>query len=103
MDDSLLVVCFQHKYFVPLAFGLGFVLPSLVSHVLIGDALGGYIYGGCVVRLLIWHCTFCINSFAHYIGAQEFSTEMTARGNLILSLLTFGEGMVLFYISRTCD
>lgn len=57
-----------------------------------GDSLGGFFYGGYVSRLLIWHSTFAINSFAHWIGSQDYSTEVSARGNLFLALLTVGEG-----------
>ena len=33
---------------------------------------------------------FLINSLAHYIGEQYYTTEVTARGNLLLALLTNG-------------
>lgn len=58
--DADPVVRFQHKYYIPLTLGLGLVLPTLVAASW-GDALGGYIWGGVVARLLIWHCTFLIN------------------------------------------
>jgi stearoyl-CoA desaturase (delta-9 desaturase) len=38
------------------------------------------------------HCTFLINSLAHWTGEQEYTTEVSARGGLILALLTVGEG-----------
>ena len=34
---------------------------------------------------------FLINSLAHYIGEQYYTTEVTARGNFLLALLTNGE------------
>jgi hypothetical protein len=35
------------------------------------------------------HCTFCINSLAHWTGLQPYTEEVTARGNLVrLFMLT---------------
>ncbi|KAJ3326811.1 hypothetical protein HDU76_012630 [Blyttiomyces sp. JEL0837] len=85
------IVAFQHKYYPYLALFSGFVVPTVIA-ALWGDALGGYLYGGFFTRIIVWHCTFCINSFAHWIGEQNFSTEMSARGTLLLALFTNGEG-----------
>ncbi|KAI9193252.1 uncharacterized protein BJ171DRAFT_587932 [Polychytrium aggregatum] len=90
------VVVFQHKYFVPLAFACGFGIPTLIG-ALWGEALGAFLYCGFIARILIWHVTFCINSLAHYIGDQEYSDEMTARGNLLLAIITNGEGYHNFH------
>lgn len=48
------VVRFQHKHFVVLALGSGIVLPTLIGKFGWGDAMGGYVWGGLVARLLIW-------------------------------------------------
>ncbi|RHZ52158.1 hypothetical protein Glove_464g31 [Diversispora epigaea] len=90
------VVVFQHKYYVPLALFTGLVLPTMVAS-LWGDALGGLLYAGVVGRIVIWHCTFCINSLAHYTGDQVYSTEISARGNLFLAFITNGEGYHNFH------
>ncbi|KAF8326631.1 uncharacterized protein EI90DRAFT_3069993 [Cantharellus anzutake] len=74
--DNDPVVILQHKYYVPLAV----------------DTWGGFIYGGLISRLLVWHCTFLVNSFAHWNGHRLYSDEMSARGNLLMALLTGGEG-----------
>ncbi|KZP25296.1 hypothetical protein FIBSPDRAFT_918440 [Athelia psychrophila] len=89
--DRDAVVRFQHKHYVPLALFFGFVLPTLLGYTW-GDPLGAFIWGGLVSRLAIWHCTFLVNSLAHWEGLQPFSDEDTSRGNLILALLTGGEG-----------
>ncbi|KAF9053392.1 hypothetical protein BJ165DRAFT_1339927 [Panaeolus papilionaceus] len=85
------VVRYQHKYYTPLALSFGLVFPILVGS-LWGDALGGFIWGGLVSKVWIWHCTFLVNSLAHWSGLQPYSDETTARGNLLVALLTFGEG-----------
>ncbi|GAA94643.1 hypothetical protein E5Q_01296 [Mixia osmundae IAM 14324] len=89
--DSDPVVRFQHKYYLPLTLFFGLALPTLLGASW-GDAMGGYIYGGVLARIMIWHTTFLINSFAHYIGEQNYSEEVTARTTLILAILTAGEG-----------
>jgi stearoyl-CoA desaturase (Delta-9 desaturase) len=85
------IVRYQHKYYVPLALGFGLGLPTLIGS-LWGDALGGFLYGGLLSRIIIWHATFCINSFAHWAGDQLYSNEVSARGNLLLAFMTHGEG-----------
>ncbi|KAF9486465.1 hypothetical protein BDN70DRAFT_870009 [Pholiota conissans] len=85
------VVRFQHQYYVFMALFFGFICPTLAGYTW-NDALGGYIYGGLVARLFIWHCTFLVNSLAHWDGLQPYSDENTSRGNLLLALLTGGEG-----------
>ncbi|KAG8703703.1 hypothetical protein FRC08_002674 [Ceratobasidium sp. 394] len=85
------VVRFQHKFYIPIAVFFGLIAPALIAG-LWGDKIGGFIYGGILARILIWHCTFMINSLAHWEGLQPYTDEVTARGNLILALFTSGEG-----------
>ncbi|PBK76831.1 hypothetical protein ARMSODRAFT_948673 [Armillaria solidipes] len=89
--DSDPVVRFQHKYYVPIALFLGFAFPPMMGN-LWGDPKGAFIWAGLVSRLAIWHCTFLVNSLAHWDGLQPYSDEDTSRGNLLLALLTGGEG-----------
>ncbi|KAJ7754945.1 hypothetical protein DFH07DRAFT_822247 [Mycena maculata] len=94
--DSDPVVRFQHKHYVPLALFFGFVLPTLLG-TLWNDPSGAFVWGGLVSRLAIWHCTFLVNSLAHWDGLQPYSDEDTSRGNLLLALLTGGEGSHNFH------
>lgn len=91
--NFIVVVTWQHRYFVPLAFSMSFLFPTLVCWVFWNDFLGGLLYGGFVSRVIIWHAVFSINSLAHYVGSQDFSKEISARGNWVLAFLTCGEGM----------
>ncbi|CAG8561807.1 hypothetical protein RhiirA5_357764 [Rhizophagus irregularis] len=90
------VVRFQHKYYVLLALSCGLGIPTMIAS-LWGDALGGFLYGGILSRTIIWHSTFCINSFAHWAGEQLYSNEVSARGNLLLAMMTHGEGYHNFH------
>ncbi|KAI0652509.1 hypothetical protein C8Q79DRAFT_103901 [Trametes meyenii] len=85
------VVRLQHKYYIPLALLTGFVMPPIIG-LLWDDPLGCFVYAGLVARLLIWHCTFLVNSLAHWDGLQPYSDDNTSKSNLILALLTCGEG-----------
>jgi len=85
------VVRWQHRYFVPIAVTLGIVFPTLLGSAY-GDTVAGYIYPGLVARILIWHCTFFINSLAHWDGLQPYTDENTSRTNFLLALVTAGEG-----------
>ncbi|KAI0756344.1 hypothetical protein C8Q80DRAFT_24607 [Daedaleopsis nitida] len=89
--DCDIVVRMQHKYYIPMALTMGFVFPSVIG-LAWKDPVGSYIYGGLVSRLLIWHCTFLVNSLAHWDGLQPYSDDNTSKSNLILALLTCGEG-----------
>lgn len=89
--DNDPVVRIQHRYYHLLALLLGFCLPAVAGS-LWEDAFGGFIWGGLVARVFVWHCTFFVNSLAHWNGLQPYSDENTSRGNLVLALLTCGEG-----------
>ena len=97
------VVRFQHKHYVPLTLFLGIALPTLIG-ASYGDAMGGFVWGGIVSTIFIWHFTFFIvrlsfslpeavadhdhdeqNSLAHYVGEQSYSEDLSARGNFVCS------------------
>ena len=42
--------------------------------------------------MALYHATFCINSLAHVWGTRRFETPDRSRNNLLLALLTLGEG-----------
>jgi len=57
--------------------------------------LGGWqalIVGFVWSTVLVYHATFCINSLAHVSGTQRYVTGDDSRNNLILAILTMGEG-----------
>jgi len=45
-----------------------------------------------VATVLLYHCTFSINSIAHMVGTRRFDTPDHSRNNWWLALITFGEG-----------
>jgi stearoyl-CoA desaturase (Delta-9 desaturase) len=50
------------------------------------------VWGFFISTVLVYHGTFCINSFTHLIGKRRFKTTDSSRNNLILALITLGEG-----------
>jgi stearoyl-CoA desaturase (Delta-9 desaturase) len=69
-------------------------VPSLV---LAGTlfATGGWaavVWGSFLSSVVMWHCTFSINSLAHAVGRRRYRTADDSRNNGWLALLTMGEG-----------
>lgn len=94
LEDKL--VAWQEKYWVYLGILFGFGLPTLIG-ALFGDPWGGFIFGGLLRMVVAHHFTFCVNSLAHMIGAQPYTTDNTARDSWITAIFTFGEGYHNFH------
>jgi len=62
-----------------------------------GDWLAGVLWIGYVGRVYVWHATWSINSFAHWMGDRLFCDNISARGNLVCAFLTSGEGYHNFH------
>lgn len=90
------IVMFQHRHYLPIAIVMGFFLPTLIGWMM-GSALGGLAIGACLRIVALHHGTFLINSACHWWGKQPYTTENTARDNLMLAFLTFGEGYHNFH------
>lgn len=54
--------------------------------------LSGLMWGFFVSTVLVYHCTFFINSLCHLMGGRRYETTDDSRNSLILALLTMGEG-----------
>ena len=89
----------QHRYYIPLAFGVGFGVPTLIGYVWGGAqaALGAFLIAGVARVVFVHHMTFCINSLCHWIGDRPYSTKCTARDSFLMAIFTFGEGYHNFH------
>ena len=85
------IVRFQHKYYLLIAIGMNVGVPLLLG-LLHGDIWGSLLLGGFLRLVVSHHCTFFINSLAHFWGSRPYTTENTARDNGVLALFTWGEG-----------
>lgn len=95
--DRLLV--WQHRFYVPLAFLMGFGAPALIGYCFGGGqaALGSFLLAGVARIVFVHHMTFCINSLCHWIGSRPYSSKCTARDSLLMAFFTFGEGYHNFH------
>jgi stearoyl-CoA desaturase (Delta-9 desaturase) len=50
------------------------------------------VWGYFVSTVMLWHCTFFINSLAHVWGNRRYQTTDDSRNNAFLAILTLGEG-----------
>lgn len=53
---------------------------------------GAFVWGYVVSTVVLYHCTFAINSLAHLFGSRRFDTPDHSRNNWLLALVTLGEG-----------
>jgi stearoyl-CoA desaturase (delta-9 desaturase) len=73
----------RYHYVPPIALGTACFLAGGWSGLVVGFFLS---------TVVLWHCTYMINSFTHLFGRRRYVTTDTSRNSFVLALLTFGEG-----------
>lgn len=93
---------FQHKYYelLMIASNLG---TTLFIGWLTGDYFGAFVFAWLIRQFFLHHFTWFINSLAHYVGHQNYSTEHSAVDNYLVSFLTFGEGYHNYHHTFSSD
>ncbi|GAA5920946.1 hypothetical protein JCM1841_003637 [Sporobolomyces salmonicolor] len=91
------VIRWQHRWYLPLILGMGFVFPCVVAGLGWGDFRGGFFFAGAARLLFVHHSTFCVNSLAHWIGETPFDDKHTPKDHWITALATVGEGYHNFH------
>jgi stearoyl-CoA desaturase (delta-9 desaturase) len=74
-----------NRHDVLIAVAWGFVLYLL-------GGTTALVWGHFVPLVLVWHVTFLVNSLAHVLGSRRYTTRDDSRNNVVIALLTFGEG-----------
>lgn len=97
------VVQFQHRWYLPLLFLMGFGVPTLVAGLGWGDWRGGFFYAGVCRLVFVHHATFCVNSLAHWLGEASFDNKHSPRDHIITALVTIGEGYHNFHHQFPAD
>ena len=69
-----------------------FVIGDFLSLTSGMSGLNMVIWGFCVSTILVYHCTFAVNSIAHLWGTQRYNTKEESKNNFFVALFTFGEG-----------
>ncbi len=90
------LVRLQHRFYLPIAITMGFLLPMAIAG-LWGGWLAGFIVAGALRITLNQHFTFFINSICHLWGKQKYSERISARDNWFTAFLTYGEGYHNFH------
>jgi len=91
LKDPIFMFFTRHVYVICL---LSLILPFMYGY-LLGDvetAIGSLLIGGFVRIFVQLNVTFAINSVCHMWGKQEATQRDSSRNNLVLTILTFGEG-----------
>ncbi|EIW71223.1 stearoyl-CoA desaturase (delta-9 desaturase) [Tremella mesenterica] len=91
------VVRWQHKFYIPLIFFMGMILPTMVAGLGWGDWWGGFVFAGAARLCFVHHSTFCVNSLAHWLGEKPFDNKHTPCDHFITALCTIGEGYHNFH------
>ena len=72
-----------------------FVLGEFIQSVWPQSGTSGFqmlVWGFILSTITLYHVTFGINSLAHTFGSRRYETDDDSRNNLLLALVTFGEG-----------
>ncbi|MDT5269296.1 MAG: hypothetical protein QOH49_1482 [Acidobacteriota bacterium] len=91
-------LCWLDKYYQlpPLMLAaLTFVLGYLLGRYFPGLGTSGWqmlVWGFFISTVLLYHGTFTVNSAAHLFGSRRFETGDNSRNNLLVALITLGEG-----------
>ncbi len=76
-------------------FAAGFVAGLVVSGTVAGALQFGasvWLWGVIVRTILVWHVTWCGNSFPHLFGYRNYETGDNSRNNAWVAIITSGEG-----------
>jgi stearoyl-CoA desaturase (delta-9 desaturase) len=90
------IVMWQHRWHKVILVVAGFGVPTLIGAAF-GDPIAGLLWGGFTRLVIIHHTTFFVNSLAHTLGKPLFNSEVSARDNWLVALLTLGEGYHSFH------
>jgi stearoyl-CoA desaturase (delta-9 desaturase) len=91
------VVKWQHRWYLPLIIGMGFVFPTMVAGLGWGDWRGGFFFAAAARLAFVHHSTFCVNSLAHWLGETPFDDKHTPKDHFLTALVTIGEGYHNFH------
>ncbi len=76
-------------------FVVGLIIPSVIGGIYHQSFMGfllGFLWGGTFRLLISLHSFWAINSVCHSFGTQPFETKDESRNNILVAILTFGQG-----------
>jgi len=91
------IMNFQHTHYGWLGPTMAYLVPALVAYFGWNDFWGGFFYAGVLRLVFVHHATFCVNSMAHWFGAQTYDDERSPRDHILTAVVTIGEGYHNFH------
>ena len=61
------------------------------------------VWGLCISTIALFHTTVTINSVSHVFGKKRFETKDNSQINMLLALITLGEGITIISLSLQQD
>ncbi|KAL6420108.1 hypothetical protein ACFW04_013487 [Cataglyphis niger] len=102
LADKMLM--FQYKYFLPLYFVIGLVLPVAVPIYFWNETLWtSFFVAYCFRYVTTLHLTWTINSFAHLWGTKPYDKRLQATNSKISWFLTLADGWHNFHHAYPWD
>jgi stearoyl-CoA desaturase (delta-9 desaturase) len=81
---------------VPILFAISiFMLGELLDEIAMHLETNGWqllVWGFVISTVALYHATFTVNSLAHVWGGRRYKTSDQSRNNLLIALITLGEG-----------
>lgn len=92
LQSDRLVMFFTRTHWLWLVIAL--VLPYGFGHALGGPeaAWSSMLIGGCLKTTVLHNVVWAVNSIGHSHGDEDFPQANRSKNNLVLALLTFGDG-----------
>ncbi|KAF7303796.1 Acyl-CoA desaturase [Mycena indigotica] len=91
------LVQWTHRNYFFLAALFGIVVPAMIPALFWNDPWGGICFSAAMRLAIAHHCTFAINSIAHYLGTTPYDDELSPRDHFLSAILTMGEGYHNFH------
>lgn len=90
-DEQVFKIHMQYWYWAVAGIVLPGVLDALITWSLRGFLLG-MLWGGLFRIFVAHHAFWSINSIGHLVGARPFEARDKSRNNILVALLTLGQG-----------
>lgn len=92
---------FQENYYIYIWILLSFIIPTLICSIW-SDAYNGFL-SSFIRIVLVLNFTWFVNSLGHYEGTRTYDINLKACDNLLVSILTQGEGWHNYHHSYPKD
>jgi len=90
-DDFL--IRFQHRFYVPLAILICFVIPSAIPVLVWNeDIITSFLMCVAMRSVVVLHHMWTVNSIAHIYGERPYDADLSPTENKLVIYLSMGEG-----------